>query len=57
MFRIGSALFIPAYLTVILYRAFAGGGEGNSTFVMTGRGDCVSFSLPLMLTTIYSACD
>jgi len=35
MFRIGSALFIPAYLTVILYRAFAGGGEGNSTFVMT----------------------
>jgi len=35
MFRIGSALFIPAYLTVTLYRAFAGGGEGNSFFIMT----------------------
>lgn len=40
MFRIGSALFIPAYLTVTLYRAFASGGEGNSFLVMTGKSEC-----------------
>jgi hypothetical protein len=44
MFRIGSALFIPAYLTVILYRPFASGGEANSFLVMTGQSECaVSF--------------
>ena len=45
MFRIGSALFIPAYLTVTLYRAFASGGEGNSFWVMTGKSECRQASL------------
>ena len=56
MFRIGSALFIPAYLSVILYRAFSSGGEGNSFFVMTGKSEC-AVSSPLILTTVYSACN
>lgn len=36
MFRLGSLLFIPAYLTVTLYRHFASDGNGNSFFVMAG---------------------
>lgn len=36
MFRIGSLLFIPAYLTVILYRYLATDGPGNNFLVMTG---------------------
>ncbi|PVG02253.1 major facilitator superfamily MFS-1 [Serendipita vermifera] len=35
MFRIGSCLFIPAYLSVVLYRGFATEGPGNNFFVMT----------------------
>lgn len=34
MFRLGSLLFIPAYLSVILYRPFAS-SEGGSVFIMT----------------------
>jgi hypothetical protein len=37
MFRIGSLLFIPAYLSVVLYRNFATEGPGNNFFVMTGK--------------------
>lgn len=37
MFRVGSLLFIPAYLTVILYRVLATEGEGHNFFVMTGE--------------------
>ena len=51
MFRIGSALFIPAYLTVTLYRGFASGGEGNSFLVMTGKSKGAVNS-PLMLTLV-----
>lgn len=35
MFRIGSLLFIPAYLTVIMYRYLATEGPGNNLLVMT----------------------
>lgn len=35
MFRIGSLLFIPAYLTVVLYRFLATEGPGNNFFVMS----------------------
>ncbi|KZS87233.1 hypothetical protein SISNIDRAFT_318515 [Sistotremastrum niveocremeum HHB9708] len=35
MFRIGSLLFIPAYLTVIIYRAFASPDEDGNILVMT----------------------
>ncbi|CCA77962.1 related to E.coli tetracycline resistance protein TCR1 [Serendipita indica DSM 11827] len=35
MFRIGSFLFIPAYLTVVLYRNFASPGPGNNFLVMS----------------------
>ncbi|KAG8895502.1 hypothetical protein FRB99_000564 [Tulasnella sp. 403] len=34
MFRIGSALFIPSYLSVILYRAFVREGEDGNWVVM-----------------------
>lgn len=34
MFRIGSALFIPSYLSVILYRAFASESEDGNSIVM-----------------------
>jgi len=62
MFRIGSALFIPAYLTVTLYRAFAGGGEGNSFLVMTGkracavRSRCSPWSIALVISTAIRYC-
>jgi len=36
MFRIGSALFIPSYLTVILYRAFASPDDDGNFIVMAG---------------------
>ncbi|KAF7971094.1 hypothetical protein HWV62_22086 [Athelia sp. TMB] len=35
MFRIGSLLFIPAYLTVTLYRVFASETEDGNFFLMT----------------------
>lgn len=37
MFRIGSALFIPAYLTVILYRPLASADNDGSTVLMAGE--------------------
>ncbi|KAJ8487527.1 hypothetical protein ONZ45_g14294 [Pleurotus djamor] len=36
MFRIGSILFIPSYLTVILYRPFASATDDGSFIVMAG---------------------
>jgi hypothetical protein len=36
MFRIGSGLFIPAYLTVILYRTFASSKEDGNFILMSG---------------------
>ncbi|CAE6531380.1 unnamed protein product [Rhizoctonia solani] len=35
MFRIGNALFIPAYLSVVLYRHFASANSGGSPLIMT----------------------
>ena len=40
MFRIGSALFIPAYLTVTLYRPFASENDDGSVVLMAG--ECVT---------------
>lgn len=37
MFRIGSLLFIPAYLTVTLYRPLASAEEDGNTLLMTGE--------------------
>lgn len=37
MFRIGSALFIPAYLTVILYRPFASATSDGGGALMAGE--------------------
>jgi hypothetical protein len=37
MFRLGAALFIPAYLTVILYRAFASPTDDGNIILMTGE--------------------
>ncbi|KAL5641261.1 hypothetical protein ACGC1H_001670 [Rhizoctonia solani] len=34
MFRIGNALFIPAYLSVVLYRHFASADSGGSLLIM-----------------------
>lgn len=35
MFRIGSALFIPSYVTVTLYRVFASSSEDGNVLVMS----------------------
>ncbi|KAF5381368.1 hypothetical protein D9615_008304 [Tricholomella constricta] len=37
MFRVGSLLFIPAYLSVILYRPFASANDDGNFLVMTGK--------------------
>ncbi|KAH0835856.1 hypothetical protein J3R83DRAFT_9725 [Lanmaoa asiatica] len=37
MFRLGSFLFIPAYLTVILYRVFASATDDGNFVLMAGR--------------------
>lgn len=37
MFRIGSALFIPSYLTVTLYRPFASASSDGDTILMAGE--------------------
>lgn len=37
MFRLGSFLFIPAYLTVILYRVFASASDDGNFFLMAGK--------------------
>ena len=36
MFRLGSLLFIPAYLTVVMYRVFANSTEDGNFFLMAG---------------------
>ena len=36
MFRIGSFLFIPSYLVVVLFRVFASEGDGGNFLLMTG---------------------
>jgi len=36
MFRVGSLLFIPAYLSVTLYRPFASANDDGNLFVMSG---------------------
>jgi hypothetical protein len=36
MFRIGSLLFIPAYLTVTMYRGFASSNDEGSFILMAG---------------------
>ena len=37
MFRLGSLLFIPAYLTVVMYRVFASSNEAGNFLLMTGK--------------------
>ena len=37
MFRIGVALFLPAYLTVTLYRPLASAGDDGGVVLMTGE--------------------
>ena len=36
MFRLGSFLFIPSYLTVILYRVFASDKDDGNLVLMSG---------------------
>lgn len=44
MFRIGSLLFIPSYLTVVLYRPLASAGDDNqSVLLMIGVYICYIF--------------
>lgn len=38
MFRLGSLLFIPAYLTVVLYRPLASENNEGGVILMTGEG-------------------
>ena len=49
MFRIGSALFIPSYLTVILYRTFASSEEDGNFILMAGTDFERGFRLMLTL--------
>jgi hypothetical protein len=37
MFRLGSLLFIPAYLSVVLYRPFASANDDGNFILMTGE--------------------
>ena len=46
MFRLGSFLCIPAYLTVILYRVFASATDDGNFFLMTGTSTPVSVQYP-----------
>lgn len=43
MFRLGSFLFIPAYLTVIIYRIFASATGNGNFFLMAGKLLSMSF--------------
>ena len=36
MFRLGTLLFIPSYLTVILYRVFASPSDDGNLVLMAG---------------------
>ncbi len=42
MFRLGSLLFIPAYLSVILYRVFATADDDGNIVVMSGSSFLLS---------------
>lgn len=37
MFRIGSLLYIPAYISVILYRVFASASDDGNLILMAGE--------------------
>lgn len=50
MFRIGSLLYIPAYLTVTLYRVFASETEDGNFFLMTRM--LTNFLLSLLLMQV-----
>jgi hypothetical protein len=47
MFRLGSLLFIPAYLSVVLYRPLASPNDDGNFIVMTGEG----------LLCVHATCD
>jgi len=51
MFRIGSALFIPGYLTVTLYRPFA--SENSDGGVVLMGGECVAVALRFLMNSLY----
>ena len=44
MFRIGSALFVPSYLTVTLYRPFASANDDGGILLMAGKRAVLSSS-------------
>lgn len=49
MFRIGSALYIPSYLSVILYRAFASkSGDGGGGIVIMSGTSCFCARIALL---------
>lgn len=45
MFRIGTIMFIPAYLTVVLYRPFANVNPDDSNLILMTGTSC--HSLPV----------
>lgn len=44
MFRLGSLLFIPAYLSVTLYHPLAGSGDSGGIILMAGELKCYTYS-------------
>lgn len=50
MFRLGTLLFIPGYVTVALYRVLAGPETGGSLIVMIRECHC-SFTEFVLLTS------
>lgn len=55
MFRLGSFLFIPAYLTVILYRVFANASGNGNLFLMAGKSPSMSFQYSKSHGLLFSA--
>jgi len=43
MFRLGSLLFIPAYLSVIMYRILTGPSDEGNFILMTGTSSIELF--------------
>lgn len=43
MFRIGTLLYIPAYLSVILYRVFASASDDGNLVLMAGERSMRTF--------------
>lgn len=37
MYRVGSVLFVPSYLSVVLYRVFASPSNDGNFILMTGK--------------------